>query len=130
MKATRHMLLLIATAAVAVAQEEESAPRSVEVANPMGAHTWFIIVAVGVFLAWCISYCLQVQKENLRRKPARDEFLRQKDQWLDRIAELESQRDAGTISADKFEREFKKARSRLSDVLSRLARDQKSPVEH
>src|SRR5439155_277079 len=33
--------------------------RPIEVPNPMGAHTWFIILAVGAFLAWATSYSLQ-----------------------------------------------------------------------
>ena len=129
MKATtRQLLFLLLSASVAFAQEE-SDPRPVELPNPMGAHTWFIMVAVGVFLAWCISYCLQVQKESLRRKPSRDQFLRQKEQLLDQLAKLEFQKDAGTIPTDKFDREFRKAKSRLSQVLAQLARDQKSSVE-
>src|SRR5439155_277077 len=41
--------------------------RPIEVPNPMGAHTWFIILAVGAFLAWATSYSLQLQKEALER---------------------------------------------------------------
>ena len=47
-------------------------PREIQLPNPMGAHTWFIIVAVGAFLAWCISYVLQLQKEEAEQPaPAR-----------------------------------------------------------
>jgi hypothetical protein len=105
---------------VALAQEE--GPREIELPNPMGAHTWFIIIAVGAFLAWCISYVLQLQKEKLTNQPQRGTLLRQKEELLDRIAELESQKEAGTISAQRYEKEFKKAKGRLSELIRRLAR--------
>ena len=105
--------------ALAHAQEPPGI-RDVKIQNPMGTHTWFIILAVGVFLAWCISYCLQAQKESLSRRPRRAEFLRRKEQLLDRLAELESQKESGAIGKDQYEREFKKARSRLSEVLDHL----------
>jgi hypothetical protein len=98
-----------------VAQDE--GPREVQIPNPMAIHTWFIIAAVGAFLAWCISYVLEIQKQ--RGKP-RETLLQQKGQLLDRIAELESRKDAGTIPESRYEKEYKKARGRLSEVLSRL----------
>ena len=108
--------------AVAFAQDE-AGPRSVNVPNPMAAHTWFIIAAVGAFLAWCISYMLQFrrnQETGKTDKAKRIALLQEKDELLDRIAELESQKESGTLPAPRYEKEFKKARSRLSDVLSRL----------
>ena len=108
----------------ALAQEE--GPREIDVANPMGVHTWFIIVAVGAFLAWCISYALQLHKEKLSSPPERRSLLSQKEQLLERLAELESQKDAGTIGAQRYEKEFKKAKGRLSEVLGRLAHKQDS----
>lgn len=108
----------------ALAQDE--GPREIDVANPMGVHTWFIIVAVGAFLAWCISYVLQLQKEKLTSPPERRSLLRQKEELLDRIAELESQKEAGTIGTQRYEKEFKKAKGKLSEVLGRLAHKQDS----
>ena len=99
---------------------QEEGPREVDVPNPMGAHTWFIIVAVGAFLAWCISYVLQLQKEKLISKPQRDSLLNQKNELLDRLAELDSQKEAGTIPLQRYEKEFRKVRSRLSSVLESL----------
>ena len=92
----------------------------------MGAHTWFIIIAVGAFLAWCISYVLQLQKEKLSSQPRRGSLLRQKEELLDRLAELESQKEAGTISAQRYEKEFRKAKGRLSEIIGRLGRKQDS----
>ena len=108
----------------AMAQEE--GPREINVPNPMGAHTWFIIVAVGAFLAWCISYVLQLQKERLSSKPQRETLLHQKNELLDRLAELDSQKEAGTIPPQRYEKEFRKTRSRLSAVLDSLRSKQDS----
>ena len=123
---TKFIRLLIASLAyvfaplAAMAQEE--GPRDVELPNPMGAHTWFIIIAVGAFLAWCISYVLSLQRERLatQRRPERESLLRRKEELLERLANLESEKDAGTIATTRYEKEFRKARTQLSDVLSRL----------
>jgi hypothetical protein len=105
----------------ALAQEE--GPRLIQVPNPMAAHTWFIIAAVGAFLAWCISYVLQFHKNQLNEKSdkaKRIALLHEKDELLDRLAQLESEKDAGTIPGPRYEKEYRKARSRLSDILGRL----------
>ena len=127
---TKFIGLLIASLAyvfaplAAMAQEE--GPREIEVPNPMGAHTWFIIVAVGAFLAWCISYVLQLQKERSISKPQRQTLLHQKNELLDRLAELDSQKEAGTITIQHYEKEFRKTRNRLSAVLDTLRSKQDS----
>lgn len=108
----------------AFAQEE--GPREVQLPNPMSAHTWFIIIAIGAFLAWCISYVLQLQKERLSTKPQRESLLRQKDELLNRLAQLESEKEAGAITSQRYEKEYRKARGRLSEVLGRLGRKQDS----
>jgi hypothetical protein len=105
----------------ALAQEE--GPRLIQIPNPMAAHTWFIVAAVGAFLAWCISYVLQFRKNQLNDKSdkaKRMALLHEKDELLDRLAQLESEKDAGTIPGPRYEKEYRKARSRLSDVLGRL----------
>lgn len=120
----------ILSCAAAASAQDDLGPRDIDVPNPMGFHTWFIILAGGAFLAWCISYCLQLQKESLQRKPRRSDYLRQKEQILDRLAELETQLEQGVLSKERYDREFRKGKSRLSQVLSRLARDGESTVEH
>jgi hypothetical protein len=105
----------------AVVLGQEEGPREIQLPNPMGAHTWFIIIAVGAFLAWCISYVLQLQKEKITSQPQRSSLLRQKEELLDRLTELESQKEAGTISAQRYEKEFRKAKGRLSEIIGRLA---------
>jgi hypothetical protein len=102
---------------------QEEGPRLIQIPNPMEAHTWFIIAAVGAFLAWCISYVLQFRKARLADKPdkaRRTALLHEKDELLNRLAQLESEKEAGTIPGPRYEKEYRKARSRLSDVLGRL----------
>jgi hypothetical protein len=108
---------------LAALAQEEAGPRLIQVPNPMAAHTWFIIAAVGAFLAWCISYVLQFrrnQSNDKSDKAKRIALLHEKDELLDRLAQLESEKDAGTIPGPRYEKEYRKARSRLSDVLGRL----------
>jgi len=109
-------------APLALRAQDEGGARSIELPNPMSPHTWFIIVAVGAFLAWCISYVLQLQQEKLagKAKPQRESLLRRKEELLAHLANLESEKEAGTISSQRYEKEFKKTRAQLSDVLGRL----------
>lgn len=116
---------------VAFAQDE--GPRLISLPNPMAAHTWFIIAAIGAFLAWCISYVVQFRRsraaESAGNKAKRAALLHEKDELLNRIAELEAQKEAGSIPGPRYEKEFKKARSRLSEVLGRLKGDRDSAEE-
>ena len=94
----------------------------------MGAHTWFIIIFVGAFLAWCISYILDLQKETQSQsdKPNRSSLLQQKEELLSRLADLETQKESGRISQGRYNKEFNKVRGRLSQVLGRLGHKQES----
>jgi hypothetical protein len=128
-KTIKRATLLLAWALVplsAFAQEE--GPREIQLPNPMGAHTWFIIIAVGAFLAWCISFALQLQRERLtgHTRPQRESLLRRKEELLNSLAKLESQKDAGNVAQSRYEKDFKKLRSQLSDVLGRLKSRQNS----
>jgi hypothetical protein len=99
---------------------QESA-RTAETPNAMGAHTWFIIISVGAFLAWSISYSLQLHKEALQRKRGREEIVRRKDQLLDQIADLETRRESGSVTEQKYKQELKELKFRLSKVLEQGA---------
>jgi hypothetical protein len=99
-------------------QEE---PRPIEVPNAMGAHTWFIILAAGAFLAWAISYSLQLQREALARKKGREENVRRKEELIDQIADLEAQKEAGSINEKKYKQELKELKFLLSKVLEKLS---------
>jgi hypothetical protein len=106
------MLLLLQ-----VVQDEGT--RTADVNNAMGAHTWFIIVAVGAFLLWSISYSLQLRKEAVARRKGRENVVRRKDELIDRIADLEAQKDAGTIAERKYKAELKDLKFQLSKVLGK-----------
>src|SRR5687767_3817410 len=89
-------------------QENPGAP--VTMPNAMGAHTWFVIGAVGAFLLWSISYSLELQKQALKRKNSRADIVRRREELLDRIAELEAGKEAGKISERKYKDELKDLR--------------------
>jgi hypothetical protein len=110
------MMLLLLLAQVA----QDEGARTADVPNAMGAHTWFIILFVGAFLLWCISYSLQLHKEALARKKGREDLVRRKDELIDQIAELEGQKDAGTIAEKKYKQELKDLRLHLSKTLEKL----------
>jgi hypothetical protein len=114
---------------LAALAQEEVGPRPITIPNPMAAHTWFIIAAVGAFLAWCVSYVLQFRRNQLSKKTdkaKREALLLEKDELLNHIADLESQKNAGTLPGPRYEKEFRKARGRLSEILSRLKGDRDS----
>jgi hypothetical protein len=108
------MLLLL------VAQDEGA--RTADVPNAMGAHTWFIILAVGAFLAWSISYSLQLHREAVARRKGREDLARRKDEIIDKIADLEAQKDAGSITEKKYKQDLKDLKFQLSKVLEKMGR--------
>jgi hypothetical protein len=100
---------------------QDEGARTADVNNAMGAHTWFIIAAVGAFLLWSISYSLQLRKEAVARRQGRENVVRRKDELIDRIADLEAQKDAGTIAEKKYKQELKDLKFQLSKVLGKQA---------
>lgn len=99
---------------------QDEGPQTAEVPNAMGAHTWFIIIAIGAFLAWSISYSLQLHREALARKKGREDLVQHKEEILDQIAELEEQKEAGKIPEKKYKQELKDLKFRLSKVIEKL----------
>jgi hypothetical protein len=108
----------VITLLLLLAQDE--GPQTAEVPNAMGFHTWFIILAVGAFLAWCISYSLQLHKEALKRRKSREELLHRREELLSQIADLEDQKEAGTIAEKKYKQEMKDLRFQLSKAIEKL----------
>ena len=100
---------------------QEEGPKTAEMHNAMGAHTWFIIAAAGAFLAWAISYSLQLHREALARRKGRDELVQLREELFDRIAELEEQRESGTVPEKKYRQEMKELKFKLSKVLDRIS---------
>jgi hypothetical protein len=99
----------------------QEAPRSEEVPNAMGAHTWFIIATVGALLAWSISYSLQLQKEALKRRKGRESLVQYREEILNQIVDLEEQLKTGAISERRYKQDFNDLKYRLSKVLEKLS---------
>src|SRR2546426_6453124 len=99
---------------------QDQGTRTVDVPNAMGAHTWFIILAVGAFLLWSVSYSLQLHKEALARKKGREELVRRKEELIDQIADLETRKEAGAIGEKKYKQDLKDLKFHLAKVLERL----------
>ena len=100
--------------------QEEAAP--VKTPNAMATHNWFVILVVGAFLFWSVSYSLHLQREALKRKKGREDLLHRKEALLDRIADLEEQRETGKINDRKYKDELKELRFQLSKVVDQLAK--------
>jgi hypothetical protein len=98
---------------------QDDAARTADVPNAMGAHTWFVIIAVGAFLLWCLSYSLQLHKEALARKKGREDLARRKQELVDKIADLEAQKDAGAVSEKKYKQDLKDLKFQLSKVVGK-----------
>ena len=94
--------------------------RTVDVPNAMGAHTWFIIVAVGAFLLWSLSYSIELHKEALARKKGREDLVRRKEELIDQIANLETQKESGAIAEKKYIQDLKDLKFHLAKVLEKL----------
>jgi hypothetical protein len=101
-----------------LAQDESI--QTADVPTAMGAHTWFIILALSAFLAWSISYSLHLHKEALSRKKGREDLVRRKEELIDRIAGLEGQKEAGSIAERKYRHEMNELKFRLSKILEKL----------
>jgi hypothetical protein len=95
-------------------------PRTADVPNAMGVHTWFIIIAAGAFLLWCISYSLQLHKEALVRKKGRDDLVRRKEALIEKISDLEDKKQAGTVSEKQYKQDLKDLKFQLSKVLEKI----------
>jgi hypothetical protein len=101
-------------------QIAQETPQTANVPNSMGAHTWFIIIAVGAFLLWSLSYAIQLQKEAVARQRGHEELLELKEELLDEIAELESRKEENSISMQKYKQELKDLKFRLTRVIEKL----------
>jgi len=99
---------------------QDDGARTADVPNPMGAHTWFIIIAISAFLLWCISYSLQLHKEALARQKGRENLVRRKAELIEKIADLEGQKDAGSIAEKKYKQDMKDLKFQLSKILEKL----------
>jgi hypothetical protein len=98
----------------------QEGPQSKEVPNSMGIHTWFIILVFGAFLAWCISYSLQLHREALSRRKGREDLIQRREELLDQLADLEAKRQAGSVSEHRYKDDFKDLKFRLSKIIEKI----------
>ena len=110
--------LLFASSTPVFAQE---GPRSIDLPNGMDIHTWFIIGSTGAFFAWSISYALQLHREAVERQKGRGDLLEQKNDLLNRIAELETRKESAGITDQRYKHEMRELRFRLMKVLEKIA---------
>lgn len=101
---------------------QDDGPKTADVPNAMGAHTWFVIFAVGAFLLWSISYSLQLHKEALAKRKGRDDLVRRRQELIDSIADLEEQKEAGAIAEKKYKQDLKDLKFQLAKVVDKLRR--------
>ena len=99
---------------------QDAGAQTADVPNAMGAHTWFIIIAIGAFLLWSVSYSLQLHREALARRKGREEVVRRKEEILDQIADLEAQKESGAIAEKKYKQDLKDLKFHLAKVMERL----------
>ena len=102
--------------------QAEGGSQTADVPNAMGAHTWFVILAVSAFLLWSISYSLQLHKEALARRKGREDLVRRKEEILDEIARLEDQKDSGAIAEKKYKQDLRDLKFHLGKVLEKLGK--------
>jgi len=81
----------------------------------------------GAFLAWSISYSLQMQKEALKKRSSREGLLLLKNQYLDQLADLESRKREGKVSEQRYKREYNNGRLRLAKVLEKIEASREQP---
>jgi hypothetical protein len=105
---------------------QDDGARTADVPNAMGAHTWFVIIAVGAFLLWCLSYSLQLHKEALARRKGREDLVRRRQELIDKIADLEAQKDTGTVSEKKYKQDLKDLKFQLSRVVGKSGKKRDS----
>jgi F0F1-type ATP synthase membrane subunit b/b' len=108
--------------------QEEATP--VKTPNAMATHNWFVILAVGAFLFWSISYSLHLQREALKRKMSREGLLQRRELLLDRIADLEGQKESGKINEKKYKDELKELRFQLSKIIDQLGKRASPAKQH
>ena len=101
---------------------QDDGAKTADVPNAMGAHTWFVIFAVGAFLLWSISYSLQLHKEALAKRKGRDDLVRRRQELIDSIADLEEQKEAGTIAEKKYKQDLKDLKFQLAKIVDKLRR--------
>ena len=72
------------------------------------------------FLVWSISYSLQLRREALSRRKGREDLVKRKDELIDKIADVEAQKESGRLDDKRYKQELKDLKFQLSKVLERI----------
>lgn len=111
---SRSAAVLLLTGAPAAAQGVQEFP------NPMAAHTVFIVAIVGAFLAWAVSFSIHTARERSDGRRERQRLLDERERILDRIADLEDERESGRIDAARYKLRARRLRGDLARVVEAL----------
>jgi len=95
----------------------------------MAAHTLFIVLITAAFLAWAASFSIQIMKERSYEKD-RQALRRHRETILDKITELETARESGTINKDRHKRRMRELRGELSRVIEKLQSSSSREKKH
>jgi uncharacterized protein YlxW (UPF0749 family) len=98
---------------------EAIAQAPIEVPNPMAAHTLFVILITAAFLAWAASFSIQIMRERTHQKK-RHSLRQHRETLLDKITELETALESGTISKERYRRRMRELRGELSRVIGEI----------
>ena len=101
----------------------------IQVPNPMAAHTLFIVLITAAFLAWAASFSIQTMKERTHRKE-RQALRQHRETVLDKITELETARESGTINKERHKRRMRELRGELSRVIEKLQSSPSGEKKH
>ena len=93
----------------------------VAVPNPMAPHTPFIILLVAAFLAWAASYSAHTLRERVQKRDPKT-LTALREAILDELADAESERQAGALSKQRFDKKARQLRGKLAAVLAQLER--------
>ncbi len=101
----------------------------IQVPNPMAAHTLFIVLITAAFLAWAASLSIQTMKEQTHRKE-RQALRQHRETVLDKITELETTRESGTLNKESHKRRMRQLRGELSRVIDKLQSSSSGEKKH
>ena len=114
-------ILIPLVAACLLLPLESKAQTPVAVPNPMAPHTMFIILIVAAFLAWAASFSANTLRgRSNKNDPKTLGALREA--ILDKLAGIADQRQAGTLSKQRSDKQTRQLRGKLAAVLTQLGR--------
>ena len=115
---SRHVTTALAL--ISLFESAATAQAVREIPNAMANHTRFIIVIAVAFLAWAVSFSITTMKGRQSGRRERQLLLERRESLLDKIAELEADKEAGNVPDNRYKARMKTLRNDLASVLERL----------